>query len=115
MERGHPGRSNLTSYEKLAAAHLLPAGRSASRVELEFASATAFRSGGHTLPFPLPALVYGGLLSKWNDFAPVAVSEEVRRFAGEMLVVSAQNPYGVLHFTRNSMGGVLGFSKKAVS
>jgi len=26
--------------------------------------------------------------------------------------VSAQNPYGVLHFTRNSEGGVLGFSKE---
>jgi len=26
--------------------------------------------------------------------------------------VSAQNPCGVLHFTRNSEGGVLGFSKK---
>jgi len=28
------------------------------------------------------------------------------------LLVSAQNPYGVLHFTRNSEDGVLGFSKK---
>jgi len=27
-------------------------------------------------------------------------------------LLSAQNPYGVLHFTRNSEGGVLGFSKK---
>jgi len=83
----HPW-AGQTSYEKLAAAYLLPAGRPASRVELEFASATAFRSGGHTLPFPLPELVYGGLISKWNDFAPVAVSEELHRFAEEMLVVS---------------------------
>ena len=83
----HPW-AGQTSYEKLAAAHLLPAGRPDSRVELEFASATAFRSAGHVVPFPLPELVYGGLLGKWNDFAPVAVSEEMRRFAGEMVVVS---------------------------
>ncbi|MEE8389179.1 MAG: CARDB domain-containing protein, partial [Anaerolineae bacterium] len=29
-----------------------------------------------------------------------------------LLLVSAQNPYGVLHFMRNSKDGVLGFSKK---
>ena len=83
----HPW-AGQTGYEKLAAAHLLPAGHPDSRAELEFASATAFRSGGHIVPFPLPELVYGGLLAKWNDFAPVAVSEEMRRFAGEVLVVS---------------------------
>lgn len=48
------------------------------RAEIEFVATTAFRSSGRTLPLPLPALVYGGLVEKWNSFAPVAVSEEVR-------------------------------------
>lgn len=77
-----------TTYEELAASHLLPGDPSSHHAELEFASPTAFRSSGHTLPVPLPALVYGGLVEKWNDFAPVAVSDEMRRFAEECLAIS---------------------------
>ncbi|RLC74341.1 MAG: hypothetical protein DRI81_13985, partial [Chloroflexi bacterium] len=33
-------------------------------------------------------------------------------FSKKLFLSSAQNPYGVLHFTRNSEGGVLGFSKE---
>lgn len=83
----HPW-AGQTTYESLAAGHLLPGEPPSARAELEFVSPTAFRSGGHTLPVPLPALVYGSLVGKWNDFAPVAVSEEVRRFAEECLAIS---------------------------
>lgn len=76
------------SYDALAARHLLPGDNPPPYVELEFFSPTAFRSGGRTLPVPLPALVYGSLVEKWNAFAPVAVSEEVRRFAEECLAIS---------------------------
>ncbi len=77
-----------TTYEALGACHLLPGDAPSSRFELEFAAPTAFRSGGRTLPIPLPDLVYGGLVDKWNDFAPVSVSEEARRFADECLAIS---------------------------
>lgn len=83
----HPWAGQAT-YERLAACYLLPGEPPSHRAELEFASPTSFRSGGHTLPLPLPALVYGGLVGKWNAFAPVAVSEEVRRFAEECLAIS---------------------------
>jgi len=83
----HPW-ANHTTYEQLTSAHLLPSEASSHRAELEFAAPTAFRSAGRTLPFPLPALVYGGLVEKWNTFAPVSVSEEARRFAEECLAVS---------------------------
>jgi len=83
----HPW-AGFTTYEELAASHLLPGEPSSHRAELEFASPTAFRSGGHTLPVPLPPLVYGSLVEKWNDFAPVAISEEVRRFAKECLAIN---------------------------
>lgn len=80
--------AGATSYEALAEDYLL-AGRSpVRRVRLRFASPTAFRSGGHTVPVPLPDLVYGSLVDTWNAFAPVAVSEEARRFAGECLAMS---------------------------
>jgi len=80
----HPWAGQAT-YEGLAARHLLPGEPPAQQAELEFASPTAFRSGGLTVPAPLPGLVYGSLVDKWNAFAPVAVSEEVRRFAEETL------------------------------
>jgi len=83
----HPW-AGQTTYENLAAGYLLPGEMPSHYAELEFASPTGFRSGGRTLPVPLPALVYGGLVEKWNDFAPVAVSEEVRRFAEECLAIS---------------------------
>ena len=83
----HPWAGQV-SYEELAAGHLLPGEPPPHRTELEFVSPTAFRSGGRTLPVPLPALVYGGLVGKWNAFAPVAVSEEVRRFAEGCLAIS---------------------------
>jgi len=76
------------SYEALAARYLLPGEPGVPHAELSFASPTAFRSGGHTLPVPLPHLVYGGLVHKWNTFAPVAVSDDMRRYAKECLAMS---------------------------
>ncbi|MBE9111596.1 CRISPR-associated endoribonuclease Cas6 [Nodosilinea sp. LEGE 07298] len=38
---------------------------------LEFQSPTAFKQGKRTIqPFPLPELVFGSLLRRWNAFAP---------------------------------------------
>jgi CRISPR-associated endoribonuclease Cas6 len=60
-------------------------------VGLRFASPTAFRVTGkrRAVPLPLPPLVFGGLLDKWNAFSPIQVHPDVRRFAEECLVVSS--------------------------
>lgn len=58
------------------------------RVGLRFASPTLFRSADKNVPLPLPDLVFGGLLDKWNAFAPISISPEVRRFAQECLAIS---------------------------
>jgi CRISPR-associated endoribonuclease Cas6 len=60
-------------------------------VGLRFASPTAFRVTGkrRAVPLPLPSLVFGGLLDKWNAFSPIQVHPDVRRFAEECLVVSS--------------------------
>ena len=77
-----------TTYEALSEAYLL-AGRSPShRARIWFASPTGFRSGGMTVPVPLPDLVYGSLVETWNAFSPVAISDEARRFAEECLGIS---------------------------
>lgn len=108
----HPwaGRS---SCSELAQAHFLSVANPPQRVTLEFASPTAFHhtlspsplsrspsvqrsgegSGGEevrqvTVPLPLPELVFGSLLTRWNAFAPLTLPEEVRRYAQECLAVS---------------------------
>ena len=41
-------------------------------IELQFISPTSFKQGQGIQPFPLPELVFGNLLRRWNTFAPVA-------------------------------------------
>jgi CRISPR-associated endoribonuclease Cas6 len=56
-----------SSYEILADS---PAQRS---IELEFLSPTSFKQLQSCQPFPLPELVFGSLLRRWNIFAPTAL------------------------------------------
>lgn len=41
-----------------------------TRLALTFLSPTAFRSQGRTLLLPLPRLLFGSLLERWNRYAP---------------------------------------------
>lgn len=40
-------------------------------IEMQFLSPTSFKKGQDIQPFPLPELVFGNLLRRWNAFAPV--------------------------------------------
>jgi CRISPR-associated endoribonuclease Cas6 len=88
LDPAHHPWAGSTTYEALSAPYLLARTRPAPQAEIEFAAPTAFRSAGRTLPLPLPELVYGGLAMRWNHFAPVSISEEVRRYAEECLAIS---------------------------
>jgi CRISPR-associated endoribonuclease Cas6 len=81
-------RSGRTTYETLAAAQLLQEGGPARRVSLTFHSPTSFQSKGMHIPAPLPNLVFGSLVDRWNTFSPITLSPEVRRFAEEMVALS---------------------------
>jgi CRISPR-associated endoribonuclease Cas6 len=87
---GAPGAgwAAATSYADLSASLLLARDPAPRRVSLRFASPTTFKSGGKHLPFPLPELVFGSLLERWNAFAPIAFPPEARRYASECLAVS---------------------------
>ncbi|MFN6569871.1 CRISPR system precrRNA processing endoribonuclease RAMP protein Cas6 [Dendronalium sp. ChiSLP03b] len=39
-------------------------------IKLQFLSPTSFKQSGTVQPFPLPDLVFNGLLRRWNHFAP---------------------------------------------
>lgn len=77
-----------TTYAGLAAQPGLFAERLSRQVSLRFASPTAFKSSGLTVPIPLPGLVFGSLVDRWNAFSPIALSPDTRRFGEEMTAVS---------------------------
>ncbi len=70
---GHPWAAE-TTYEEMAVQHLTGEAPPA-RVALHFATPTTFRSGGRNVPLPLPGLVFGSLLERWNRFAPVELCQ----------------------------------------
>lgn len=77
------------SYESLATPALARAASDPpTRWTLEFAAPVTFRQRGMNQPLPTADLVFGSLLDKWNAFAPLALPEEVRRFANECMAVS---------------------------
>jgi CRISPR-associated endoribonuclease Cas6 len=77
-----------SSYQELARSSLLDQEAPPSRITLAFLSPTTFRSGGKNLPLPLPGLVFGSLLERWNAFSPVTFPEDTRRFAEECLALA---------------------------
>jgi len=83
--------AGATTYEALSAPWLLGRAAPERTIKLQFTSPTTFKSGGRHVPVPLPALVFGSLLEKWNAFAPVAFPSEVRRYAEECLAISQFN------------------------
>ncbi len=82
----HPWAGS-SSYQELSAPFLLAQVPIPRRWTLHFASPTAFRSQGMTVPVPMPDLVFGGLLERWNLWSPVTLNPQVRRFASERVAV----------------------------
>lgn len=80
--------ADAASYETLAAPLLERPATLPARWELSFTAPLTFRRRGLNMPLPLPELVFGSLLEKWNAFAPIALPDEVRRYAEECLAVS---------------------------
>ncbi len=83
----HARAANL-SYEALAAPYLLARERAERRITLRFVSPTAFKSHGQVVPLPMAASVFGGLIEKWNAYAPIALPPETKRFAEACLAIS---------------------------
>lgn len=57
------------------------------RLVLEFTSPTMFKAGKRQTPFPMPELVFGSLLDRWNasESIPTPLPEEARTYARECL------------------------------
>ena len=57
-------------------------------LRLVFRSPLVFKTEGRSEALPLPHLVYGSLLRKWNAFSPITFPEDLLRYAAECLAVS---------------------------
>lgn len=77
-----------TSYEEIIARRMLGPTVPAGRIGLHLVTPTAFHTSGRNQPLPLPGLVFGGLVDRWNAFAPLVLNPEARRFAEECLGIS---------------------------
>jgi CRISPR-associated endoribonuclease Cas6 len=75
-------------YASLAANSLAGGAQPPKRLTMRFASPTLFKSRGRYMPVPLPHLLFGSLLNRWNAFAPLAFPEEARRYAEECLAIA---------------------------
>jgi CRISPR-associated endoribonuclease Cas6 len=65
-----------SSYEKLA--QVVPQ----DPLRLEFLTPTSFKQEDVIQPFPLPELVFGGLLRRWNAFAPDELKLDRQNWTG---------------------------------
>lgn len=82
-----PGQSpwaGCASYGALLAGAAPP-----ERLRLRFLTPTVFRSGGQrNVALPLPGLVFGSLLARWNGFSPLPLPAELRAAAEEGLLIA---------------------------
>jgi CRISPR-associated endoribonuclease Cas6 len=80
--------SGQTTYEALAAQQMLQPHRLAPQVTLLFATPTAFKSAGMHVPIPLPNLLFGSLVERWNAFSSVTLDPAMREFGQELVAIS---------------------------
>jgi CRISPR-associated endoribonuclease Cas6 len=80
--------AGTSSFQEILNRHLLASTEPSPRVGLRFLTPTAFHQGDRNQPLPLPELVFGGLVDRWNAFSRLTLSPDARRFAEECLAVS---------------------------
>lgn len=80
-----------TTYQELAATHILTTEPPPRQISLELASPTAFRSNDRTQPLPLPHLVFHSLAARWNAYATMSFPAELEQYATECLAISRFN------------------------
>ena len=84
--------SGQTTCEALAQRYLLaPSHGRMNRVAMEFLSPTAFKSNGMQMPLPLPGLLFGSLLNRWNAVSAVELPPEMRNFSEDAVAMGKFN------------------------
>jgi CRISPR-associated endoribonuclease Cas6 len=77
-----------SSYQDILNQRLLDAIPPEPRFAFRFLSPTTFHSAERNQPLPLPGLVFGNLVERWNAFSPLTLNAEARRYAEECLAIN---------------------------
>jgi len=80
--------SGQSSHQDLLADAVRAGNHLPHRVTLEFAGATAFKSQEIQQPVPLPALVFGSLIERWNATSALPIDLDMRRIAEQSIGIS---------------------------
>jgi CRISPR-associated endoribonuclease Cas6 len=99
--------AGISSYEELTAAALneISPGKNGRKFSLLFYSPTTFKSGGRSLPLPLPIQTFSSLLNRWNTFSPIPISNEFLSFVDETVAISGYDIKSELVWLDGSRGG----------
>ena len=80
--------AGINSYQELASNYLFETEKMPEKLKFELYSPTAFKTQGKMMLFPLPGLLFGSLLDRWNSFSPVLFEDDVCMYIEEALAVS---------------------------
>lgn len=84
------------------------AGKSARTIQFHFCTPTAFRQGDLDLPLPAPRLIFRGLLTRWNAFAPIPLPLDGETIDRSVALSSARIETRVFYDGRAHIPGFVG-------
>jgi len=80
-------------------------------VRLEFLTPTAFHSRGRTLPLPVPEMVFGGLLQRWQAWSNVDLGVAAAQTVGERSALRRHRLWSVMIQMEGKITGFLGWAE----
>ena len=89
----------------------LATGKVDTSVKLAWCTPTVFRQGDVDLPLPVPKLVFGGLLDRWNRFSPLPLSLKAPRLERLVGLSSHRLRSRTFHDGRSAIPGFVGVSE----
>ena len=81
--------AQVSTYDELHAAALRQPVARIPKIRLRFVSPTTFRANGQSQPLPLPDLVWGSLVARWNAFNTQPLPADVGAFVRQAVSISA--------------------------
>ena len=79
------------------------------KIELEFLSPTAFRSGGkRNVVFPTPELIFGSYLNRWQAFSPAKLDDSISSWFDRIVVARYKLGTQILNFGSYQEVGFIG-------
>jgi CRISPR-associated endoribonuclease Cas6 len=107
----HHALTGTSTIEEILREKTLSTDPLPKQIGLRFESPTSFKSKGLLIPFPLPDLVFGSLIDRWNALNAVKLHPETRRFAAECIAVNRHRIETIYTTCKTDIGynNVIGF------